>query len=218
MKILIDDARPQRVERALAAFPLLGVTTNPTILRAAEPSDFASDLARLRGLVGERDLHVQVVARDTDGMLREARVIRRIAGERTLVKIPTTAAGLPAITALKAQGVTAVYSTAQGLLAAAAGADYLAPYVNRMSDADIDPLRVIAALREDIDREGVPTRILAASFKNIKQVTDAVAAGAHAVTVGADLLDSMLALPLVSLAVDAFADDFREAFGAAEIV
>ena len=155
-------------------------------------------------------------------MLREARVIRRIAGERTLIKIPTTAAGLPAITALKAQGArvtaTAVYSTAQGLLAAAAGADYLAPYVNRMSDADIDPLRVIAALREDIDREGVPTRILAASFKNIKQVTDAVAAGAHAVTVGADLLDSMLALPLVSLAVDAFADDFREAFGAAEIV
>ena len=55
MKILIDDARPQRVERALAAFPLLGVTTNPTILRAAEPSDFASDLARLRGLAGERD-------------------------------------------------------------------------------------------------------------------------------------------------------------------
>ena len=113
---------------------------------------------------------------------------------------------------------TAVYSTAQGLLAAAAGADYLAPYVNRMSDADIDPLRVIAALREDIDREGAPTRILAASFKNVKQVTDAVAAGAHAVTVGADLLDSMLALPRVSLAVDAFADDFREAFGAAEIV
>ena len=55
MKILIDDARPRRVERALAVFPLLGVTTNPTILRAAEPSDFASDLARLRGLVGERD-------------------------------------------------------------------------------------------------------------------------------------------------------------------
>lgn len=222
MKILIDDARPQRVEHALAVFPLLGVTTNPTILRAAEPSAFASDLARLRGLAGERDLHVQVVARDTDGMLREARVIRRIAGERTLVKIPTTAAGLPAITALKAQGArvtaTAVYSTAQGLLAAAAGADYLAPYVNRMSDADIDPLRVIAALREDIDREGAPTRILAASFKNVKQVTDAVAAGAHAVTVGADLLDSMLALPQVSLAVDAFADDFREAFGAAEIV
>ena len=41
MKILIDDARPRRVERALAVFPLLGVTTNPTILRAAEPSDFA---------------------------------------------------------------------------------------------------------------------------------------------------------------------------------
>ena len=77
MKILIDDARPRRVERALAVFPLLGVTTNPTILRAAEPSDFASDLARLRGLVGERDLHVQVVARDTGGMLRDARPDRK---------------------------------------------------------------------------------------------------------------------------------------------
>ncbi|RAX20138.1 fructose-6-phosphate aldolase, partial [Actinomyces sp. Z5] len=218
MQFLIDDARLDRVERALNTFPLIGVTTNPSILKAGGLTDFKRDLRAIRELVGDRDLHVQVVARDTEGMLREADAIRELVGESTLIKIPTTAAGLPAMRRLKAQGArvtaTAIYSTAQGLLATAAGADYLAPYVNRMSNADVDPYVVIRALRQDIDREGVPTRILAASFKNVKQVTDAAAAGAHTATIGADVLDAMLALPQVGLAVDAFAADFQAAFSA----
>ncbi|WP_103063128.1 fructose-6-phosphate aldolase [Actinomyces qiguomingii] len=218
MQFLIDDARPDRVERALNTFPLIGVTTNPTILRAAGLTDFGRGLRTIRELVGDGDLHVQVVARDTAGMLREADVIRELVGRSTLIKIPTTAAGLPAMRRLKAQGVrvtaTAIYSTAQGLLATAAGVDYLAPYVNRMSNADVDPYAVIGALRREIDREGVPTRILAASFKNSKQVTDAAAAGAHTATIGADVLDAMLALPQVESAVDAFAADFQAAFSA----
>ncbi|MBE6475566.1 MAG: fructose-6-phosphate aldolase [Actinomyces succiniciruminis] len=218
MQFLIDDARLDRVERALNTFPLIGVTTNPSILKAGGLTDFERDLRTIRELVGDRDLHVQVVARDTEGMLREADTIRELVGESTLIKIPMTAAGLPAMRRLKAQGArvtaTAIYSTAQGLLATAAGADYLAPYVNRMSNADVDPYAVIRALRQDIDREGVPTRILAASFKNVKQVTDAAAAGAHTATIGADVLDAMLGLPQVGLAVDAFAADFQAAFSA----
>ena len=218
MKLLLDDARIDRIELALDTYPIVGVTTNPTILKAAGLTAFYDDLRSIRETIGDdRTLHVQVVAQDTAGILDEAGRILSALGPDVHVKVPVTTAGLAAIGRLKHDGVnvtaTAIYTTMQGLLAVAAGVDYLAPYVNRMSNLDVDPFATIAALRADIDREGSDAKILAASFKNVQQVTAAVRAGAHAVTVSPELLAAALATTEVQHAVDTFARDWQDAFG-----
>ena len=220
MKLLLDDARLDEIAHAIACYPLAGVTTNPTILKHARPTmSFYDHLRAIRERIGEqRSLHVQVVAADTAGMLAEAeRVIAAMGPANTYVKVPVTVAGLAAINELKQRGVgvtaTAIYTTMQGLLAVSAGADYLAVYVNRMQNIDVDPFLVIDALRTDIDREGDASQILAASFKNVSQVTEAVRAGAHAVTVSPELLAQALGLDEVRHAVDDFAADWKTTFG-----
>jgi TalC/MipB family fructose-6-phosphate aldolase len=218
MKLLLDDARINQIETALDTYPIVGVTSNPTIIKAAGLTSFYDDLQLIRKTIGDdRSLHVQVIAQDTAGMLAEAEKILTVIGPNTHIKVPVTTAGLAAIRRLKRDGVsvtaTAIYSTMQGLLAIAAGVEYLAPYVNRMANQDIDPFRCIAQLRHDIDREASSAQILAASFKNVRQVTDAVDAGAHAVTVTPDILGSALAMTEVQHAVEAFAQDWQTTFG-----
>jgi len=220
MKLLLDDARLDKIGHAVACYPLDGVTTNPTILKAARPElPFYDHLRAIREAIGpQRSLHVQVVARDTAGMLAEAeRVIAALGHSNTYAKVPVTEAGLAAMIELKARGfgvtATAIYTTMQGLLAISSGVDYLAVYVNRMQNIDIDPYVAIEALRVDIDREGSGSQILAASFKNASQVTEAVRAGAHAVTVSPEIIAKALGFGEVRRAVDDFAADWATTFG-----
>ncbi len=218
MKLMLDDARFDHIERALDTYPIVGVTTNPTIIKAAGLTSFYDDLQLISKTIGsDRSLHVQVVAQDTAGMLREAERILAVIGQETYIKVPVTVAGLAAIGQLKRDGInvtaTAIYTSMQGLLAIAAGVDFLAPYVNRMANQDVDPFRVIAQLRTAIDRDASSAQIVAASFKNVRQVTDAVDAGAHAVTVTSDVLSSALAMTEVQHAVEVFAHDWETTFG-----
>ena len=132
-------------------------------------------------------------------------------------KIPTTEQGIKAIRLLKNEGIgvtaTAIYSKTQGMLAIAAGADYIAPYFNRMESLDIDTSATIKSLAKFIDRHGASTKIMAASFKNVAQVSAAFEAGAQAVTLHPSLLRAALSTPDVNQAVAAFSQDWYDTFG-----
>jgi len=213
MQYMLDTANPEQISQCLPIYPIEGVTTNPSILKEEGNVPLRERLLALRSLCGAaRSLHVQLLARDCEGMLREAQAVYDLLGENTYVKIPVTEAGLQTIRVLKREGklvtATAVYYVSQALLAAAAGADYVAPYCNRMENNDIDFRHTIETTRMLIDRDGYATKIVAASFKNVTQVNDALACGAHAVTVQPALLRATLASPLVSDAVAAFEKDF----------
>jgi transaldolase len=118
---------------------------------------------------------------------------------------------------LKDEGIgvtaTAIYSKTQGMLAIAAGADYIAPYFNRMESLDIDTSATIKSLAKFIDRHGAKCKIMAASFKNVAQVSAAFEAGAAAVTLPPFLLRAALGAPDVVQAVNAFAQDWFDTFG-----
>jgi transaldolase len=213
MQYMLDSANLEQLTQCLDIYPIAGVTTNPTLLKEEGDAPLRERLLRIRALCGGgRSLHVQLLARDAQGMLREADAVYALLGENTYVKIPVTEQGLKAIRALKAAGkpvtATAVYFLSQALLAVAAGADYIAPYCNRMENNDIDFRHIIQATRDLIDRDGYAGKMVAASFKNAAQVNDALACGAHAVTVAPALLRATLASPLVEGAVRAFEDDF----------
>ncbi len=218
MEILFDTANLADIEAMTPIYSIAGVTTNPTILKAEGRIDFYPHFRRIREIVGfERSLHVQVLAQDVSGILAEAHRLLELIDEQVYVKIPTTEPGIQAMRLLRAEGInvtaTAVYSKMQGILAIAAGANYVAPYFNRMESLDIDAAATIGALSAAIDQQGADCTIVAASFKNVAQVSAAFEAGAEAVTVAPMLLRSSLSAPYVREAVNGFAADWYSTFG-----
>jgi len=194
------------------------VTTNPTILKAEGRIDFYEHMRSIREIIGpRRTLHVQVLAPDADGMVAEAHKLLERIDAQVYAKVPTTEQGIMAMRRLSEQGIgvtaTAIYSKTQGMLAIAAGANYIAPYFNRMESLDIDTVATIKSLSRFIDQHGANCRVMAASFKNVAQVSAAFEAGAKAVTVPPRLLQAALHAPDVLQAVDDFARDWADTFG-----
>jgi len=135
MELYLDTSDVAAVKKLARIFPLAGVTTNPSIV-AAGKKPLETLLPELHdALGGQGRLFAQVMANTAEGMVSDARKLRAIIPD-VVVKVPVTAEGLAAIKMLKIEGIptlgTAVYGAAQGLLAALAGAEYVAPYVNRI--------------------------------------------------------------------------------------
>jgi TalC/MipB family fructose-6-phosphate aldolase len=222
IEFMLDSANLQAIERCVETFPLAGVTSNPSILKKEGKVDFFSHLKRIRGIIGpDRSLHVQVVAPDAVSMVREAEAIVERIDDRVYIKIPSDGEGIKAMGILAGRGIritaTAIYTRLQGLMAAARGAAYIALYYNRMQNMDMDPNRSIEALRKTLDREALPSRILAASFRTPAQAAEALAAGAQAVTVTEDILKDAFGLGIIQTAVEDFRRDWDAAQGAVSI-
>lgn len=166
MELYLDTANVAEVERLARIFPIAGVTTNPSIIAASRESIW-DVLPRLQQAIGpEGTLFAQTMSRDAEGMVAEAkRLSNAIPG--IVVKIPVTAQGLIAIKALKKEGITtlgtAVYSAAQGLLAALAGAKYVAPYVNRVDAQGGDGIRMVQELQSLLELHAPDSKVLADS-------------------------------------------------------
>lgn len=222
MEYMLDTLNVEDIKKWSAILPLAGVTSNPTIAKKEGDIDFFERIKEVRSIIGEEaSIHVQVVAQDYDGILKDAARIREYCGDSIYIKVPVTKEGLAAMKTLKAEGyritATAIYSIFQGLLAIEAGADYLAPYYNRMENLNIDAEAVIGQLAEAIDRECSDSKILAASFKNVGQVNKAFALGAHAITAGPDVFEAGFAMPSIQKAVDDFSADWESVHGQKQI-
>jgi fructose-6-phosphate aldolase 2 len=216
MELYLDTANVAEVERLARIFPIAGVTTNPSIV-AASRETLRTVLPRLQQAIGpEGTLFAQTMSRDAEGMVAEAkRLSQAITG--IVVKIPVTAEGLVAIKMLKTEGITtlgtAVYSAAQGLLAALAGAKYVAPYVNRVDAQGGDGIRIVQELQSLLARHAPASKVLAASFKTPRQALDCLLAGCEAITLPLDVAQQMLSAPAVESAIEKFEQDWKNAFG-----
>jgi TalC/MipB family fructose-6-phosphate aldolase len=222
IEFMLDTANLEAIARFVDTFPITGVTSNPSILRSEGKIDFFPHLKKVRAVIGkDRSLHVQVIAENADDIIKEAEVILRKIDDGVYIKIPSTEEGFRAMGRLKAKGVritaTAIYTQMQGLMAAARDADYIALYYNRMKNMDIDADHSIRTLRDILDRNNSKSRILAASFRNIRQTADAMAAGAHGITVAPPVLHDAFGLSIIQAAVDAFHKDWVEIQGEVSI-
>ena len=218
MKYLLDTANLADIRRFYDIFPIAGVTSNPSIVKREGNVDFFAHMKEIRSIIGpEKALHIQVTALDTEGMLKDADTILEKVDPDVYVKVPVTMEGIKAIRLMKQNGIrvtgTVVYSKQQGFLAMEAGADFIAPYFNRMENLGIDPDDVIASLAEMIALYDYPTQILAASFKNAGQVDRAFLAGAQTATMDPSILEGILAQPHITGAVDAFDADWKSIHG-----
>ncbi|MEE3664143.1 fructose-6-phosphate aldolase [Brenneria sp. g21c3] len=215
MELYLDTADLDAVERLARIFPLAGVTTNPSII-ASGGKPVAEVLLALHELLGgEGRLFAQVMAQTAKGMVEDAKKLHAVAGN-VVVKVPVTAEGLAAIKILKTEGIptlgTAVYGAGQGLLSALAGAEYVAPYVNRMDVQGGDGIQTVTDLQKLLSLHAPHAKLLAASFKTSRQVLECLLAGCEAVTLPVDVAEQFISAPAVKAAVEKFEHDWKQAF------
>ena len=218
MELLLDTANLDRIGKALEYYPISGLTTNPSIISKEGNIDLFEHLHRIQALLGpQRTFHVQVISNDAEGIVREAEALRKEFGNDIYIKTPVTKEGLKAIGLMAKQGfnvtATAIYTTMQAQLAMLAGARYLAMYYNRMMNLDIDADKVFSEVATSILEGGYDCKIVGASFKSVMQLTNAIADGAHALTVPPELLDTALEHPSIEKAVADFRRDWSAIYG-----
>lgn len=217
MELMLDTVNLEAINYWVDHVAISGVTSNPTIIKKEGNIDFFSHMNQIRDLIGkERSLHVQVVADDYEGMIKDAETIIDQIDEHVYIKVPINEAGTKAMKELKMRGfnvtATALYTTFQAYLAIEAGVDYIAPYFNRMENFNINPQDVIRHAATDITNHNRKTKIVAASFKNVGQVNAAIKNGAHSVTIGADILAQSFAYPAIDQAVHDFTEDWKSCY------
>ena len=217
MKILLDTANLESIRYYNTYYPIVGVTTNPTIL-SKEGGDVIAHLKEIRSIIGpDKELHVQVTETDFDRICIEAEAIVELLGKNTFVKIPATDVGLRATKALSEKGygitVTAILTAAQAMLASNAGASYVAPYASRLENLCADGIGTVADIVKIFNACGAKTEILAASFKTAKEVLDVAVVGCHAATVGSTVMKLLLSHTTTDTSIAGFERDWKSAFG-----
>lgn len=216
MELILDTGNIREIQDLYTSLPIDGVTTNPSIV-AKEGKPFTQLIEEISEVIGEdTPIHAQVLSTEYEEIIKEAQYISSLR-KNIFVKIPVTKDGLRAIKELKKQNIkitaTAIFTAHQGFLAAKAGADYVAPYVNRLDNISADGVGVVRDLVRIIDKYSMNTKVLAASFKNPQQVIDLMIHGVHSVTVPSDICKAMMNHPLTDWSVDKFIQDWTKEFG-----
>ena len=218
MFLLIDTANLADIRRALELFPLAGVTTCPTII-TREHRPFWELLSEIRSLIGDnRMLHAQVLGRTAEEILQDAAALHARIPGNFFVKVPVTLEGLRAMPMLHREGIpftaTTIHTLPQAILAAEHGAAYLAPYINHIEDAGFPGAEFIQQVVDYLDNNRLPTKILAASFRNTRQIMSVLTAGAHHATLAPELVWKLADSPMTDQAVAKFRHAWDETYGA----
>lgn len=217
MQYLLDTGSLEDIRHCSEYYPLAGVTTNPTIV-AREKTDFWELMKEIRRVIGPgKMLHIQTVQTRAGKMIEEAELLNNRIGGLLYVKIPVCEEGLKAAMELKRKGLgvtmTAIFTPTQALVAARAGVDYVAPYVNRLDAIAGDGSRVVQEIVQILRIHKSDCQVLAASFKNVEQIHKCALAGCQNVTVTADLLKAAIAHPMTEAAVAGFERDWKGVYG-----
>jgi fructose-6-phosphate aldolase 1 len=215
LEIYLDSANLAEISRLSQTLPLAGVTTNPSIMATAGLG-LGELLPTLTEILGPNSrFHVQVISNTLEDIIAEARQLHALPFD-IVVKIPANSAGLTAIKHIKQDNIpvlaTAIYTVQQGMIAALNGADYLAPYLNRIDNLGFDGGSVVSDLQHFINQYQLPCKLLVASFKNVQQVLQVLKLGVQAITLPSDIALQMLTTPATDAAVLQFSRDWQATF------
>lgn len=205
MKFFLDTANVQEIKRINELGLVDGVTTNPTII-SKEGRDFKEVITEICGMI-EGPVSAEVIALDTESMVKEARDIATWA-DNVVVKIPMTEEGLRAVNILSKEGiktnVTLIFTVAQGLMAAKAGATFVSPFVGRLDDIATDSLALISNMKKVLTYYGYQTEIIAASIRSLKHVEEVAELGSDIATIPGTLFPKLWSHPLTDAGIQAF--------------
>ena len=212
MKLFVDTGSIKDIETLAALGILDGVTTNPSLL-AKEAGDYRQNLKRICEIVNG-PVSGEVTATDFAGMIRQGHDIAAI-DERMVVKVPLTRDGIRACKALSTEGtrvnVTLVFSAAQALLAAKAGATFVSPFVGRLDDVATNGMELIREIVDIYDNYAFATEVLVASCRHPIHVVEAARMGADIATCPPAVIDQLFNHPLTTIGLEKFLKDWEKA-------
>lgn len=209
MKFFLDTANVDQIKRINDLGLCDGVTTNPSLINK-EGRDFKEVVTEIASFV-DGPISAEVTSYDYETMVKEAREIAKWS-DNIVVKIPMTEDGLKAVNTLSKEGIktncTLIFSVAQGLMAAKAGATYISPFIGRIDDMGEDGIRLIYDLKTVLDNYGLESEIIAASIRTNKHLEEAAIAGAHIATIPGTLFDKLWTHPLTTQGIESFKKDW----------
>lgn len=210
MKLFVDTANTEEIRKANDLGVICGVTTNPSLI-AREGLEFKSVIKEITEIV-DGPISAEVISLEAPKMVEEALELAKI-HKNIVIKLPMTEEGLKATKQLTAKGirtnVTLIFSAAQALLAARAGATYVSPFLGRLDDVGAEGMQLVRDIAEIFDIHGIETEIIAASVRSPLHVVDAAKAGAHIATVPYNVIIQMTKHPLTDNGIQRFLKDWE---------
>ena len=213
MEFFLDTADVGEI-REIASWGILdGVTTNPSLIKKSG-RDFKQVVAEIASIC-EGPISAEVTAMDTDGMVQQALELKNELPENVIIKIPCIPEGLAATKILTEKGiktnVTLIFSAAQALMAAKAGATYVSPFIGRIDDTGHDGMTLIAEIMETWNNyPDITTKVLAASIRHPTHVLQCIQLGAHTATMPTKIFRQLIKHPLTDKGIDGFMKDWAE--------
>lgn len=217
MIYLADTANIDEIKELFNYFPMEGVTTNPNIL-SHEQKSLSTVIPLIQECIKDKMLHIQTISHLAEDILQEAKRYRDYfnLGDNCYVKIPVTKEGYKAIRLVKDAGMkvtaTAIFTQQQALIAAKAGADFVAPYVNRLDNISSHGIDVVRDIVETFKSYQLNCKVLGASFKNVDQIYRVSMVGCHAVTASYEVLDAIMKHPMTDKGVIDFEKDGKHLY------
>jgi transaldolase len=210
MKIFLDTADTEVISKHFATGLIDGVTTNPSLIKKSgrDPEDVYQELIDL----GIKDISMEVVGNGIE-MAREGERLYKKFGERATIKVPCTPDGLYACRVLSKNlinvNVTLIFSAAQAILAAKAGATYVSPFVGRLDDNSVAGLEVVRSIAGVYQVQGVHTQVLAASIRTVQRAVRSWYNGAQVVTMPPKVFEDMYKHVLTDKGLEIFDNDWK---------
>jgi len=184
MKIFLDTADVDEISKAHETGMINGITTNPTLIMKSgrDPIEVIKEMS---GKFKQfESISAEVVADTAEEMIDQAKAFEGL--WNVTIKVPCTVEGLKACLALSIAGhkvnVTLVFSVAQAILASKAGAAYVSPFVGRLNDNSFSGIALIQDIARVYERQFTTTQILAASVRDVGQVSQCFDVGANVCT------------------------------------
>ena len=210
MKLFVDTANVDEIRKSNDLGVICGVTTNPSLI-AKEGRDFKEVVKEITQIV-DGPISAEVISLESEKMVEEAIELAKI-HPNIVIKIPMCEEGLKAVKILSNKGirtnVTLIFSAAQALLAARAGASYVSPFVGRLDDIGMEGIKLVEEVAEIFRIHGIETEIIAASIRNPIHVTACAKAGADIATVPYKILVQMTKHPLTDAGIARFLKDWE---------
>jgi len=217
MRLFLDTANIDHIRHGVQLGVITGVTTNPSLVSKEGKVDYKRLVQEICYIV-PGPVSTEVLSQDVAGMVAEARQIAAWA-ENVVVKIPASLEGVEATHQLAREGIrvnfTLCFSVNQALLAAAAGATFVSPFVGRLDDIGENGMRLVGDIVEVFKKypDSIKTQVIAASIRHPHHCVQAAEAGAQIATVPHQVLIQMIRHPLTDIGISRFMEDWRKVMG-----
>ncbi len=211
MKIFLDTANIEQIEKGVSWGIVDGVTTNPTLIAKEGHKDYKSALKKICEIV-KGPVSAEVISLEAEGMIKEAHELAEI-DENIVIKIPITFEGLKAVKKLSQEGiktnVTLIFSPSQAILAAKAGADYVSPFVGRIDDISGEGMKLVREIVEVFNNYLFETEVIVASVRHPMHFIESALIGADIATIPFQTLEKLIKHPLTDIGIERFLNDWK---------